>query len=1822
MAAPITETFDGISLSDDSDGDNNRSFGDSPRAINDWTIRLLDSGGLDAPGDGGAPSHLDVTGFAGDSVLVGAGDNALSVHGHLNIATEARFSATTGEEFWLQSFSLENADMGENVRVLGYRNGVQVASQDFTAALGGVDTLVTLDQGADQDWQNIDEFRIVQQNGSADIYFFIDDITVADAVLPNVAPVIDNLDGDGASFLEGGIAVLLDAGGDATVSDADSADFDGGSIIVAITADGTPGEDVLSVQNEGSALGQVGVSGSDVSYGGVKVGEMTGGTGISDLVISLNGQATANAVQAILRKLIYSNTNTLDPSTLIREVKITVNDGDGGSTIQTVTMDVVSINDAPTATNLTQTVTYTEDPGSSVALGDIVVTEVDAGDEITATFTLSSPAAGSLGTGAFGSATSTYNAGTGVWTVTGSAADVNAALAAVAFTPSANWDQDVTIATRIRDAANTGPADGAITLDVTPVNDAPTVTMPFSINVTEDVLTALTGISFADVDAGGGTMTATFSIGSGRLTGDSGAGVAVTGSGTGSLTLSGSIADINAFIAASQLSFQTALNSTSNVVLTVRIDDNGNTGSGGDEFYAAALILDVTEVNDAPVVSVPSIISVTEDVASSVTGISFSDADAGGSSVTATLSVGSGTLAGASGGGVTVGGTSSALTLTGTIANINAFISASNVTFTTAANATSDVTLTAGINDGGNTGSGGAQTDSDTVTLQVTPVNDAPTAANLTQTVTYTEDPGGSVALGDIVVTDVEAGDTITATLTLSNSAAGSLGTGAFGSATSTYNAGTGVWTVAGSVADVNAALAAVAFTPSANWDQDVTIATRIRDAANTGPADGTITLDVAPVNDAPVNSTPAAQAVDQDATLVFNSANGNLISISDVDAGGDDILMMLDASDGLITLSGTTGLRFLGGTGANGDLIHFTGTIADINAALDGMSFAPTPGYNGAASLRIITHDGGGSGSGGAQMDTDTIAITVNELNPKVTSVNVTNPDALYKEGDVIYVTVTFDQAVTVAGGIPSLMLETGSTDRLATYVSGDGTGTLTFSYTVQAGDLSADLDYQSTGALALNGGTIRSATNLDAVLTLPATGGAYSIAGQHGIMVDGVAPTVGSVSVPADGTYVASQNLDFTVNLSEAVIVDTTGGTPRLAITIGSGTVYANYISGSGTGALLFRLTVSAGQQDLDGIQINAIDRNGGTLRDAAGNSAVMTLNSVGSTVGVLVNTATLDITGTFEAAANGSSAGTLTAAGGSSYTFSLVSGTGDDDNANFSIDSAGNVSVVNGLLLDYEQKNTFSIRVHVESGGLTVEKVLTGSVGDVNPENVTGDGDPNVFVGGALDDRLSGTGGNDTLSGGDGNDLLNGGTGNDHMIGGAGNDIFVVDSTGDSTIEAGAGGTDTVRAFVNWTLGANVERLELQGSGNLSGAGNALNNTLVGTSGDNLLNGGAGNDYMVGGAGNDIFVVDASGDRTIEAANGGIDTVRSFVNWTLADNVERLELQGSGDLNGTGNALNNTLVGTSGDNLLNGGAGNDYMVGGAGNDIFIVAANGDQTIEAANGGTDTVRSYINWTLADNVERLELQGSGNLNGTGNALNNTLVGNAGRNLLNGGAGNDYMVGGAGNDIFVVDASGDQVIEAANGGIDTVRSYIDWSLADNVERLELFGSALNSTGNALNNTLVGRAGANVFDGDDGDDYLTAGAGNDTLYGGGGSDRLVGGAGADILFGGAGNDFFRYEAVTDGLVGPGMRDTIMDFTHGEDKISLHALRDDIGNQAFSFIGTAAFSGVAGEFRYTNYGGNVIIDADVNGDSTADMQILVAGATYMTGTDFIL
>ncbi|MEO4000396.1 calcium-binding protein [Mesorhizobium sp. CAU 1732] len=356
--------------------------------------------------------------------------------------------------------------------------------------------------------------------------------------------------------------------------------------------------------------------------------------------------------------------------------------------------------------------------------------------------------------------------------------------------------------------------------------------------------------------------------------------------------------------------------------------------------------------------------------------------------------------------------------------------------------------------------------------------------------------------------------------------------------------------------------------------------------------------------------------------------------------------------------------------------------------------------------------------------------------------------------------------------------------------------------------------------------------------------------------------------------------------------------------------------------------------------------------------------------------------------------------------------------------------------------------------------------------------------------------------------------------------------------------------------------------------------------------------------------------------------------------------------------GGSGNDTIVAGSGNEVVNDGDGVDLVQLGNGNDTLIMGdsfAGGDSY--DGGGGIDTFDASAfswgtavtidltaqNWSYSGGSESIigfeNIRGANDFGGNletlrGNALNNSIFGNGGNDalfgmdgddLLDGGAGADSMTGGTGSDIYVVAAAGDQTIELLNEGTDTVRSYINWTLGANVERLELLGSAANGTGNALNNTLVGNSLANVMNGGDGQDYIITGAGRDTLNGGNGNDTLVGGAGGDTMNGGANNDTFLYLALSDSGVGATNRDSINAFVHGQDKINLAALDANAGaagNQAFSFIGTGGFSGVAGQLRYAAYGSTCIIDADVNGDKVADFQIAVSGTNFMTGTDFIL
>jgi trimeric autotransporter adhesin len=352
--------------------------------------------------------------------------------------------------------------------------------------------------------------------------------------------------------------------------------------------------------------------------------------------------------------------------------------------------------------------------------------------------------------------------------------------------------------------------------------------------------------------------------------------------------------------------------------------------------------------------------------------------------------------------------------------------------------------------------------------------------------------------------------------------------------------------------------------------------------------------------------------------------------------------------------------------------------------------------------------------------------------------------------------------------------------------------------------------------------------------------------------------------------------------------------------------------------------------------------------------------------------------------------------------------------------------------------------------------------------------------VLQGGSANLQGYGNSLDNALFGNAGDNLLDGRGGADVMVGGAGNDVYFVDNAGDQVIENPGEGNDAVFSTAHYALSANVETLVLQGSADLQGYGNSLNNVLIGNAGSNLLDGRGGADIMVGGAGNDVYFVDDPGDQVIENPGEGTDAVFASTHYQLSANVETLVLQGSADLQGYGNSDANKLYGNSGSNLLDGGAGADIMRGGAGNDVYIVDDPGDLVFENASEGNDAVFASINYTLTANVETLVLQGSANLSGTGNSGANTIVGNSGNNTLDGGAGADVLVGNAGNDTFVFhagQANGDLVVDFASGA-DSLQ-FVGYDASATFTQTDAHHWQVNFNGGASHETIAFMNGAAI-----------------------------------------------------------------------------------------------------------------------------------------------
>ncbi|WP_116680372.1 M10 family metallopeptidase C-terminal domain-containing protein [Rhizobium leguminosarum] len=987
-------------------------------------------------------------------------------------------------------------------------------------------------------------------------------------------------------------------------------------------------------------------------------------------------------------------------------------------------------------------------------------------------------------------------------------------------------------------------------------------------------------------------------------------------------------------------------------------------------------------------------------------------------------------------------------------------------------------------------------------------------------------------------------------------------------------------------------------------------------------------------------------------------AGTGNGLANTITGGAGNDTL---DGGVGNDTLNGGAGNDILDGgagndrlAGGGGDDVYIVDSANDVitelvSAGTDEIRTA-LAAYSIAALVNVenLTYTGSANftGTGNALANTITGDAGNDTLDGGV------GADALIGgEGDDTYIVDNVGDSVTEAADEGADTVRT----TLASYTLGSDVENLTYSGTVAFTGTGNDLD-----------NTIKGGAGAD---TLDGKAGADILIGAAG-----------------DDTYIVD-------NVGDVVTEATNQGTDLIRTALSSYTLgnnvenlrYTGSASFTGTGnALVNTITGGAGNDLLDGGAGN--DRLAGGAGDDvyivdSASDAITELVSGGTdeirtalaaySIAALVNVENLTYTGSANFTGTGNAlANTITGGIGNDTlngglgADSLIGGAGHDA---YIVDNAGDL-----------------VSEAADAGVDTVWTTLAAYTLGANVENLTYFGTAAFTgTGNDLDNTITGGAAADTLSGGVGNDVLNGGAGADRLIGGTGNDTYIVDHVGDIVTEAANAGTDTVRTtLASYALGSDVDNLTYIGTTAFVGIGNSLDNTITGGAaadtlsggdGNDTLNGGAGADRLIGGTGDDTYVVDNAGDLVTEAADAGTDTVRTaLAGYTLGNNVESLTYTGTASFTGAGNALANTITGGAGNDVLNGGAGADILIGGAGNDTYIVDNAGDLVTEAANEGTDTVRTNLaSYTLAGNVENLSFAGTGTFAGTGNNLDNTITGGAAADTLSGGAGNDTLdggagadalIGGEGDDTYIVDNAGDSVTEAADEGTDTVRTTLaSYTLGSDVENLTYSGTvAFTGTGNDLDNTIKGGAGADTLDGKAGADILIGAAGDDTYivdnvgdvvteatnqgtdlirtalssytlgnnvenlrYTGSASftgtgnalvNTITGGAGNDLLDGGAGNDRLAGGAGDDVYIVDSASDAITELVSGgtdeiRTALAAYSIAALVNVENLTYTGSANFTGTGNALANTITGG--IGNDTLNGGLGADSLIGGAG-----------
>ena len=277
----------------------------------------------------------------------------------------------------------------------------------------------------------------------------------------------------------------------------------------------------------------------------------------------------------------------------------------------------------------------------------------------------------------------------------------------------------------------------------------------------------------------------------------------------------------------------------------------------------------------------------------------------------------------------------------------------------------------------------------------------------------------------------------------------------------------------------------------------------------------------------------------------------------------------------------------------ASGDF-SYTGTATGCTispSASSGISITVTVTCTGPGTVVLklaasSVSDTAASPNSGPAADATASSVTIDttiadSTGPTVTAVNSSTANGTYNLDDSISIQVSFNEVVTVTG-TPTLVLDTGTTDRTVNYVSGSGSSTLTFTYSVQSGDTSSDLDYATTGALSAGDGTIKDAANNNATLTLPSPGAANSLGSNKALVIDTTGPTASTIDATADDTYNAGEVVEIAVTFSENIVVS---GSPLLEVTLTSTPTTRNAVFSYASGTTAYfnytivLLTVSNG-------------------------------------------------------------------------------------------------------------------------------------------------------------------------------------------------------------------------------------------------------------------------------------------------------------------------------------------------------------------------------------------------------------------------------------------------------------------------------------------------------------------------------------------------------------------------------------------------------------------------------------------------------------------